>query len=259
MADKAKEKTETFLSEFLALTKKHFGSAKEIFKTLKAKDGQEYKYQFADVKTKDGANISYDGDMPMEGMPIYVIPSDGSEPVPPADGVLLIEDGTEIEVKGGVITAVKLPAGAAPTPEGDMNTPKQISATEEAAIKKTIESTIKETVYSKQEVSDMLDKQKTEFEAQVKAVSEKFDAVTSANETLTKKLGEVSAKNAELETEVGKFKSFSTQLPELLKEYGAEPQVQETEEEKKKKAEAFKSEPKPKMTREEWQKRFMPQ
>lgn len=257
MADPTKEKTEGFMTGLLALVKQHFAApAKEIFKMVKLKDGREARYQFANVKTKDGAEIAYDGETPMEGMPIMVIPSDGTDPIAPADGVLVFEDGTEVEVKGGVIVAVKPAAGAAPPPTGDMTTPTNVSATE-AAAKKVIESTIKETVFSKQEVLELIDKQKTEFEVQVKSVSEKFDVAKSENGVLTKKISEVSADNTTLKTEVEKFKSFAEGIPKLLEEFGATPQVKETEAEKKAKAEAFASEKPKKLTDAEWRAKYI--
>jgi len=249
--DKSKEVS--FLKKLTEAVEGFFGNHKEIFKTVKLKDGKEIKYQFMDVMLKDGTKVSYDGETPMEGMPIYVIPSDGSEPIAPADGVLVFEDGTEVEVKGGVIMTVKLPAGAPPPPTGEMGT---LPATE-AAAKKIIESTIRETVFSKQEVSALLEKQKTEFEAIVKSVSEKFDAVKAENENLTKELGKISANHEMLIADTTKLTAFSKQLPELLKEFGAAPQTEETEEEKQKRLNAFNTEKREKITMQEWRKLYM--
>lgn len=254
-----KEKDASFVKKLTDLVVDHFSTKKEIFKEIKTKDGILLKYQFAEVKTKDGAIVTYDGDMPMVGMPVFIVPSDGSEPIAPADGTLEIEDGSEIEVKGGVIVSVEPAEVVIPTPQptGAMG---NISETEKAAIKSITQSTITETVFSKQEVdakiksiTDDFEKMKSDF-AEMKTAN---DALHSANESLTKEIGKVSSANEVLIKETEKLTSFSKQLPELLKEFGATPQVTETEEEKQKRLGTFASEQKPKLTDTEWKAKYM--
>jgi len=249
------ENIETKKEKFFKFMTEFFNPTKEIFKTVKLKDGQSIRYQFADVRTKDGATISYDGEMPMEGMPIWVIPSDGTEPIAPADGVLILEDGTEIEVKGGVIAAVKVAGGAAPAKEGEMGT-KEVSATEAAAVKSIIESTIKETTFSKDEVVAMFATHKAETEKEIASLKEANVALSSANESLTTEIGKVSAANETMKAENAKLVEFSKQFPEFLKEIGMQPQVEETEEQKKKRLGTFSNEKPKAMTDKEFRDKY---
>jgi hypothetical protein len=208
--------------------------------------------KFSEVKLKDGTQISYDGEMPVVGMPVMVIPSDGTAPIPPADGVLICEDGTEIEVKDGVIMNVKPVATATPPAPNEMG--DKTPVTEQAA-KRLIESHVKETVYSKTEVDEAIKKNSEEI---TKALEEKFTAMNSLNETLKKEVADSKAEAAKISSEFEKHKAFAAELKTALAEYGTKPQVTETEEEKKKKAEAFQRENKPakQLTPEEFRKKY---
>src|SRR3990167_4959790 len=88
--EKKDEKVEGFMSGFKKLLVETFGA----------------KQNFKEAKLKDGTVIYYEGDMPMEGLEVWVIPTDGSEKLPAPDGVHALEDGTQLEVVAGKITKV---------------------------------------------------------------------------------------------------------------------------------------------------------
>lgn len=250
-----KEKTESFFQKFKSLVVDHFSVEKELYKTAKTKDGKDVKWQFADVTLVDGTVVTYDGDMPMVGVPIYVIPSDGTDNLPAPDGVLTFEDGTEVEVVGGIITSVEAAEPIAPVapvtaPVGAME--NLTPATEQAA-KRLIESHVKETVFSKAEVTEMFASHKAEFET----LKTELAAVLSANESLTIELGKVSAANELVKAETEKLTSFSKQLPELLAEFGATPQVTETEAEKKARLESFSTDKPVKLSDAQWKAKYI--
>lgn len=185
--------------------------------------------KFKEAKLKDGTTVTYDGDMPMERMEIWVIPAEGGDNLPAPDGVHELEDGTQVEVVAGKITKVVAPAA--------MSTPPVATAVPEteAVAKRLIESHVKETVYSKQEVEDKLKAIADGFETYKSETEKTLSAFKSENETLTKALGEAKAETA---TVKANFSKFSTETLAMLKEFGGEPQVPES----KKKPAEFQSE-----------------
>jgi len=241
-------KTETFLKKFTSLVVEHFATDK---------------INFIDVKLKDGTMITYDGDMPMVGIAVFVLPSDGTDKIAPADGVLEFEDGTKIEVKDGVIIAVMpmedavveevVEVGMHPKKDEMQN---KIPATEQSA-RRLIESNIKETIFTKDEVLAMFSSYKSKFTKDINAIKESNTALLSANESLTNEIAKVSASNEMLVNEVKNISAFSKELPKLLAEFGATPQVTATNEEKKVNAESFQSTPQSKLTDAEWKKKYM--
>lgn len=236
-------KTETFLKKFTSLVVEHFATDK---------------INFIDVKLKDGTMVTYDGDMPMVGIPVFVLPSDGTDKIAPADGVLEFEDGTKIEVKDGVIIAVMPMEDAV----GEVVVPVEVAmenkipATEQSA-RRLIESNIKETIFTKDEVLAMFKSYKSEITKDINAITESNTALLSANESLTNEIAKVSASNEMLVNEVKNISAFSKELPKLLAEFGATPQVTATDEEKKVNAESFQSTPPSKLTDAEWKKKYM--
>lgn len=241
-------KTETFLKKFTSLVVEHFATDK---------------INFIDVKLKDGTMITYDGDMPMVGIAVFVLPSDGTDKIAPADGVLEFEDGTKIEVKDGVIIAVMpmedavveevVEVGMHPKKDEMQN---KIPATEQSA-RRLIESNIKETIFTKDEVLAMFSSYKSKITKDINAITESNTALLSANESLTNEIAKVSASNEMLVNEVKNISAFSKELPKLLAEFGATPQVTATNEEKKVNAESFQSTPQSKLTDAEWKKKYM--
>jgi len=241
-------KTETFLKKFTSLVVEHFATDK---------------INFIDVKLKDGTMVTYDGDMPMVGIPVFVLPSDGTDKIAPADGVLEFEDGTKIEVKDGIIIAVMPMEDAVGevVVEDSMHPKKdemenKIPATEQSA-RRLIESNIKETIFTKDEVLAMFKSYKSEITKDINAITESNTALLSANESLTNEIAKVSASNEMLVNEVKNISAFSKELPKLLAEFGATPQVTSTNEEKKVIAESFQSTPPSKLTDAEWKKKYM--
>ena len=241
-------KTETFLKKFTSLVVEHFATDK---------------INFIDVKLKDGTMITYDGDMPMVGIAVFVLPSDGTDKIAPADGVLEFEDGTKIEVKDGIIIAVMPMEDAVGevVVEESMHPKKdemenKIPATEQSA-RRLIESNIKETIFTKDEVLAMFNSYKSKITKDINAITESNTALLSANESLTNEIAKVSASNEMLVNEVKNISAFSKELPKLLAEFGATPQVTATDEEKKVNAESFQSTPPSKLTDAEWKKKYM--
>lgn len=57
------------------------------------------------VKLQDGTEIRVDGDELIEGAAVYVVTEEGDVPAP--DAVHVLEDGTEVETKEGLIVAIK--------------------------------------------------------------------------------------------------------------------------------------------------------
>ena len=186
-------KTEGFFSDFKELVKKHFSTEKE--------------QKFATAKLKDGTMIYYDGETPMEGMPIFVL-DENQNPVPAADGVLDLEDGSQIEVKGGVIAAIK-PAET-PTPEATQTVAPQM---DDAApitggqAKTIIESIVKESRFASEEA---------------------VKANEAAIEVLTTKLGEVLAKMDEQTKTYEKHNAFFSDFLAKFKEEEKEEKKEET-------------------------------
>lgn len=241
-------KTETFLKKFTSLVVEHFATDK---------------VNFIDVKLKDGTMVTYEGDMPMVGIAVFVLPSDGTDKIAPADGVLEFEDGTKIEVKDGVIIGVMPMEDAVGevVVEETMHPKKdemenKIPATEQSA-RRLIESNIKETIFTKDEVLAMFKSYKSEISKDINAITESNTALLSANESLTNEIAKVSASNEMLVNEVKNISAFSKELPKLLAEFGATPQVTATNEEKKVNAESFQSTPQSKLTDAEWKKKYM--
>ena len=180
------------------------------------------KKTFAEVKLKDGTVIYYEGDMPVEGLEVWVIPSDGTEKLPAPDGVHVLEDGSQLEVVAGKITKV-VPMEEMKKAETAPTLPET-----EAAAKRIVESTIKETVFSKEEVTSEIKKATdafaAQFEAHKKETDKAIETFASANEALTKALGTALA---ETETVKNQFSKFSTDTLAILAEFGGQPQKKE--------------------------------
>ena len=117
---------------------------KEAFVTLQ---------KFVDAKLADGVTIvRYEAEKLDVGVAVFVITEQGAVEAPDADHVL--EDGTMFTTVGGIVTAVmpveeEVEAAAAPVVA-------PIAATESKA-KSVIESTIKESYYSKEAIDKMFE------------------------------------------------------------------------------------------------------
>lgn len=111
--------------------------------------------KFVDAKLADGETIiRYEGDKLDIGVPVFVITEQGAVEAPDADHTL--EDGTMFTTVGGIVTAImpveeeeEVEAAAAPVAA-------PVAATESKA-KSVIESTIKESHYSKEDIDKMFE------------------------------------------------------------------------------------------------------
>jgi hypothetical protein len=173
---------------------------KEAFVTLQ---------KFVDAKLADGVTIvRYEGEKLDIGVAVFVITEQGAVEAPDADHVL--EDGTMFTTVGGIVTAV-MPveeevevAAAAPVVA-------PIAATESKA-KSVIESTIKESYYSKEAIDKM------------------FENLLSVKENFaTQKNNELSALENKIELQNETIK----QMFSLLTKIGNEPSAAPTEPTKK--------------------------
>lgn len=172
---------------------------KEAFVTLQ---------KFVDAKLADGVTIiRYEAEKLDIGVAVFVITEQGAVEAPDADHVL--EDGTMFTTVGGIVTAVmpveeEVEAAAAPVAA-------PIAATESKA-KSVIESTIKESYYSKEAIDKM------------------FENLLSVKENFaTQKNNELSALENKIELQNETIK----QMFSLLTKIGNEPSAAPTEPTKK--------------------------
>ena len=172
---------------------------KEAFVTLQ---------KFVDAKLADGVTIvRYEADKLDVGVAVFVITEQGAVEAPDADHVL--EDGTMFTTVGGIVTAVmpveeEVEAAAAPVVA-------PIAATESKA-KSVIESTIKESYYSKEAIDKMFEN--------LLSVKENF-ATQKNNELLA------------LENKIELQNETIKQMFSLLTKIGNEPSAAPTEPTKK--------------------------
>jgi hypothetical protein len=62
---------------------------------------------FVEAKLKDGTIVKVEGESLAEGAAVKVVTEDMPDGIPAPDGVHMLEDGTEIETKEGLIVSVK--------------------------------------------------------------------------------------------------------------------------------------------------------
>ena len=184
------EAKETFFNEFKNLVIKHFSAEKPATEQ-----------KFSEAKLQDGTIVSYEGEVPVIGQPLMVVTPDGMQ-LPAPDGIHTLEDGTQIEIVGGLITAI-VPATVAHAP--DATAPVAPEAMSEdapinsATAKRIIESTIREQVFSK------------------------VEAMEQAIAALTDHIAAVKAENDELKAVNQKFSAYVNDLTELVNKIGEQP------------------------------------
>lgn len=66
---------------------------------------------FVEAKLKDGTVVKVEGDSLAEGAAVKVITEEMPDGIAAPDGVHMLEDGTEVETKSGMIVSVKSPEG----------------------------------------------------------------------------------------------------------------------------------------------------
>lgn len=173
--DKTIEKIQAFVA-----------GVKDLANKLKTPENQASK--FNEVKTADNANIlSYDGETPIAGVPIYVMDEAGQRlPAPTADYVL--EDGSTLKVQDGVIMEVV--AGAVTEEQGAegkventqaTGSPAPTAQTAPPAPKAVVESIVKEYRFQEQ-----LDELKLTIEAKDKLITELTEKFTASAEAQSK-------------------------------------------------------------------------
>lgn len=170
---------------------------KEAFVTLQ---------KFVDAKLADGVTIvRYEGEKLDIGVAVFVITEQGAVEAPDADHVL--EDGTMFTTVGGIVTSVM------PMEEEVEATAKPMDAPEKKDKPKSmIESTIKESYYSKEAIDKM------------------FENLLSVKENFaTQKNNELSALENKIELQNETIK----QMFSLLTKIGNEPSATPTEPTKK--------------------------
>lgn len=173
---------------------------------------------FKDVKLADGVTIiSYDGETPMQGMPVYVITPDGRLPLP--DGDYQLEDGTIISVSGGLIASV---TEAAPLPEGETNspaataaptTPQTGSMEQKSAPKRVIKSQVEEHVFHLE--IEGIEPIKVDFSSMVKGLIEENKALKAFNKEMFGVVKQIAGEPSTTPTE-------NTKKPFSIKDYKAE-------------------------------------
>ena len=169
--------------------------------------------KFKDVKLNDGTTIvSYDGDMPAQGMPLFVVTPEGRIPAP--DGEHVTEDGTTIVVIGGLIAEVK--EAEVETEEGAAPTETPAAPVESAAApKRVIKSQVEEHVFSLE--IEGVEPISVDFSSMFTAFNEKFAALEK--------------ENTELKAEFAKAAEFKTEVIKLVSEIGDQPAAEATEKE----------------------------
>jgi hypothetical protein len=204
MADKT-----TFISELATLVKKHLSPTKLNFK---------------DIMLPDGSTLRYEGDMPMVQMPVTIVQPDGTE-LPAPDAIYEMEDGTSIEVIGGIIVTVTPSATEVETPESAMPTTPTEMENNTATVKSLIETHTKEHHFTKEEVTTLLEQSVVnvteKFATATKELSDKIQVMEGYNTDLSALVLKFSEQPAE--TSVKKLpvnlKSEPTNKRESLEEY----------------------------------------
>ena len=168
--------------------------------------------KFKDVKLNDGTTIvSYDGDMPAQGMPLFVVTAEGRIPAP--DGEHVTEDGTTIVVIGGLIAEVK--EAEVETEEGAAPVAPAAVEQSAAAPKRVIKSQVEEHVFSLE--IEGVEPISVDFSSMFTAFNEKFAALEK--------------ENTELKAEFAKAAEFKTEVIKLVSEIGDQPAAEATDKE----------------------------
>jgi hypothetical protein len=170
--------------------------------------------KFKDVKLNDGTTIiSYDGDMPAQGMPLFVVTPEGRIPAP--DGEHVTEDGTTIVVIGGLIAEVKEAEAEEPAVEGAASVAPAAVEQSAAAPKRVIKSQVEEHVFSLE--IEGYEPITVDFSSMLAPYNEKFAALEK--------------ENAEYKAEFAKAAEFKTEVIKLVSEIGDQPAAEATDKE----------------------------
>jgi hypothetical protein len=174
--------------------------------------------KFTDAKLNDGVTIvRYDGDMLMIGMPVMAVTEQGALAMP--DGDYILQDGTAFTVANGMVAEVSTAAEenadqTEPTQSAPANTTNPAQAMTEANVKSIVESTTKETYFTKDEVKAM------------------FDNLNKEKETFATQKIENEKTISDFKEEVEKQKQTLKLMFELLEKMAGEPSAEPTEKKK---------------------------
>lgn len=176
--------------------------------------GKDVDLTYGEAMLKDGSMLVWDGDL-MQGTPVFVSTPEGTLPAP--DGVLELEDGSMIDVVGGIVQAIKpadqpadQPADAAPAD----TTANPVSQEAERQPKSVVKSVVEEHRFEEAKTEEKEEEVKYMAESEVSEMVEK--AVKEATDKVTE---DYTAKFNEM-------KEIVLKVVDMLKEPAAKPTEQ---------------------------------
>lgn len=173
----------------------------------KLKEGFLGVQKFVDAKLNDGVTIiRYDAEKLDIGVPVLAVTEQGAIAIP--DGDYTLEDGTTFSIAGGIVSAVT------PVEESKEGEPAPAAAMTEAKAKSIIESVIKESHFTKEEVNAM------------------FAESVTVKETFATQKIESDKKVSDLESEVAAQKETIKAMFALLEQMSGEPSADPIESKK---------------------------
>lgn len=178
------------------------------------KPAEQVEVKFKDMKLQDGTTIiSIDGEELAIGVPVYVMTPEGRLPAP--DGELVLEDGTQLTVKDGLVAEVATPEAEVPEGEVAAEPATVPPAPEEMGTKpkRVIKSQVEEHVFNafKEEAETKANELKAELEAiktEFEALKEKFNKSLEFNKEVFSVVEKMSEQPSAQATEA-KPKPFS--------------------------------------------------
>lgn len=177
----------------------------------KLKEGFLSVQKFVDAKLNDGVTIiRYDAEKLDIGVPVLAVTEQGAIAIP--DGDYTLEDGTMFTIAGGVVSAVTPMEEEKEVEAGKENeAPSAAQPMTEAKAKSIIESVIKESHFTKEEVTAM------------------FAESLTVKETFATQKIEADKKVSDLEAEVATQKETIKQMFSLLEQIAGEPSAEPIE------------------------------
>lgn len=178
------------------------------------KPAEQVEVKFKDMKLQDGTTIiSIDGEELAIGVPVYVMTPEGRLPAP--DGDLVLEDGTQLTVKDGLVAEVGTPEAEVPEGEVAAEPATVPPAAEDMSTKpkRVIKSQVEEHVFNafKEEAETKANELKAELEAikaEFEALKEKFNKSLEFNKEVFSVVEKMSEQPSAQATEA-KPKPFS--------------------------------------------------
>lgn len=185
-----------------------------IEKFSSEKPAEPVEVKFKDMKLQDGTTvISIDGEELSIGVPVYVMTEEGRLPAP--DGELVLEDGTMLTVKDGLVAEVGTPEAEVPEGEVAAEPATVPPAAEDMSTKpkRVIKSQVEEHVFNafKEESEAKVLKLETELaelKAAFEAQTEKFNKSLEFNKEVFSVVEKMSEQPSAVATEA-KLKPFS--------------------------------------------------